>query len=330
MPWMFHFHLPWCNTVVRSYPLAGRPNRWRILAYNSCPLWLIYMTWTLRHFLHPLGQTCCSGKRLMSHGLVVPLPWKLMSCPEYYTSYRRYLYFCQSPYLPPSDSYSQILFGMGGLPQISLCTLSLPKCAGGLGLPHMKRYHWTFHLIRIVDWNIHHSPKDWMTLEQMVITFALSLAPWTPGAQINEAIRGHPLVGTTLRGFKTVTSSTNIISIPGPMTPLRRHNVDFSPGLCAAFLLHQWPDHSPEAGEFFEDGRLKECFSLILGEGSPQILWWSYLQVRHFLTTGHNKGKYTRDQFWIALFLRLFRSHLTSTRIFQFLWRFLCQSRSRL
>lgn len=59
-------------------------------------------------------------------------------------------------------------------PRLSWDRMTLPKLTGGLGLPDIQRYHWACHLTRIIDWHVHKSTKDWITIEDSFAQLPLS------------------------------------------------------------------------------------------------------------------------------------------------------------
>lgn len=97
----------------------------------------------------------------------------------------------------------------GKLPRIKFDCLTLPKNKGGIALPNLRRYYWATHLSRVVDWNIHHTVKDWFTLEHLVSPQSLSSLPWMHPKYISSHTKLHPLTGPTLEVFHISTKVSN-------------------------------------------------------------------------------------------------------------------------
>lgn len=91
-----------------------------------------------------------------------------------------------------------------------------------------------------MDWNIHQSIKDWVTLEHKQLSHNLTALPWIHPNDQHPAIKLHPLLGLTLEIFREVFKTNNPTPWLGPLAPLR-DNPDFLPGLEQNFLSKIWP-----------------------------------------------------------------------------------------
>lgn len=89
--------------------------------------------------------------------------------------------------------------------RIKFDRLTLPKYKGGIALPDLRRYYRATHLARIVDWNIHHTVKDWTTLEHPINPHSLRSVPWLHPRHVLSQTKRHPLIGPTLEVFHNLT-----------------------------------------------------------------------------------------------------------------------------
>lgn len=88
-------------------------------------------------------------------------------------------------------------------PHIKYEHLMLPRTKGGIGLPDIQNYHKACLLTRIVDWNIHATTKQWVTLEESISSLPLATTPWLLPKHIPSTISNHLL---THRSYTTVLS----------------------------------------------------------------------------------------------------------------------------
>lgn len=113
-------------------------------------------------------------------------------------------------------------------PRIKFNRLTLPKNKSGIALPDLRRYYWATHLTRVVDWNIHHVVKDWVTLEHSITPHCLRSLPWIHPRCVSSQTKLHPLTGPTLAVAHTSTKTTNPTPWLSLLTQLRA-NPDFPP-----------------------------------------------------------------------------------------------------
>lgn len=53
-------------------------------------------------------------------------------------------------------------------PRISRSLMIIPKCFGGVAVPHVSKYHQAAHIGRVIDWCRHTEFKLWTDMEQQV------------------------------------------------------------------------------------------------------------------------------------------------------------------
>lgn len=179
-------------------------------------------------------------------------------------------------------------------PRLSWDRLVLPKLSGGLGLPDLQKYHWACHLTRIVDWHLHRSDKDWITLEDSFASIPLSHLPWINPKSIPKTHIDHPLIGATLHLFRVASKSLAFTPSPGPMTPLG-HNPDFPPGLRLTAQSNHSLNPRARAQLFFHQGELLSYKAITTKPLKYNIPFYKYLQIRHFLTTHNPISCWHRD-----------------------------------
>lgn len=119
-----------------------------------------------------------------------------------------------------------------GLQNPYLCwdRLVIPKLKGGIGLPDIHRYYWSYHLARIDDWHLDAKTKDWFRLEESFSQLPIHHLLWIRPNGILRESTVHPLIGPTLQLFRAVCKRLNLASSLRPLTPIDR-NPDFPPGL---------------------------------------------------------------------------------------------------
>lgn len=173
----------------------------------------------------------------------------------------RLLYLLQTIplHLPPAfktykSACSRFLWG-DCKPRICYAHLNFLKHLGGIGLSDIRNYYRAWHLARILDWNVHGSLKDWVTLKASFTSLPLNSLPWLLDRHIPQEIHTHPMIGPMLKCFKTTCKTTSLSTTLGPLTPFQM-NPDFPPGLHPQFSTEHWPDDQMLATHFFDKSRL--------------------------------------------------------------------------
>lgn len=178
-------------------------------------------------------------------------------------------------------------------PRIKFTRLNLPKNKGGIALPDLQKYHQAALLTRIVDWNIHQTVKDWVSLEQSLFSHQINYLPWIRPAHHSKNIKTHPLIGPTLEIFFNTYKKNNPVPWMSPLTPLR-NNPDFVPGLEKNVLTNSWPHGEILVKHFFKNGKLLSRDEINRDSDPPQISQWNYIQIRHYLTSNETTQHWTR------------------------------------
>lgn len=62
-------------------------------------------------------------------------------------------------------------------PRVKWDKLVIPKLLGGIGLPDIRKYYWSCHLTRIIDWHLHSKTKAWIDLEETASNLPLHHLP---------------------------------------------------------------------------------------------------------------------------------------------------------
>uniref|UniRef100_A0A8C5P716 Uncharacterized protein n=1 Tax=Leptobrachium leishanense TaxID=445787 RepID=A0A8C5P716_9ANUR len=118
----------------------------------------------------------------------------------------------------------------GSKPRLSVTLLTAPRSRGGLALPHLQRYYHAVHLLRLVEWSLGTSGKQWVALEHELAGRSLTSLPWLLGTAALTNIPAHPTVSVTLTIWRRLQKSTQLAPWPSPLLPLS-HLPAFSPRL---------------------------------------------------------------------------------------------------
>lgn len=121
-------------------------------------------------------------------------------------------------------------------------------------------------------------------------TAPLKLSPWTPRPKAPVNNHTHPITDNTLKIIRHIANCKTITSPLSPLTPLR-DNPDFPPGIGNTIFQPTQGDTPLLAGGCYAESKFKDLSTLKLEGILPQLRWWSYLQLRSYLT----KQKNTQD-----------------------------------
>uniref|UniRef100_A0A8C5MTA5 Reverse transcriptase domain-containing protein n=1 Tax=Leptobrachium leishanense TaxID=445787 RepID=A0A8C5MTA5_9ANUR len=105
-------------------------------------------------------------------------------------------------------------------PRLRFELLTASKSAGGLALPHARRYYQAAHLLRILEWTSGADTKLWIPLERTLADAPLASLPWLNGTNATCRVTHHPTISATLRTWRTLQNSTKIAPRPSPLLPL--------------------------------------------------------------------------------------------------------------
>lgn len=167
--------------------------------------------------------------------------------------------------------------------RIKFSCLTLPKIKGGIAFPDLHRYYYASNLARTVNWNIHQSVKDWVTLERIITPYCMRSLPWIHPNHLSNMTKSHPLIGSTLEVFWSITQLSNPMSWLSPLTPLHA-NTDFVPGIEESFLSTIWPHKDVLDSHILRRGYLIYLKALNNELAPYSISQWTYMQIKHFLT----------------------------------------------
>uniref|UniRef100_A0A8C5PKM6 Reverse transcriptase domain-containing protein n=3 Tax=Leptobrachium leishanense TaxID=445787 RepID=A0A8C5PKM6_9ANUR len=118
----------------------------------------------------------------------------------------------------------------GRKPRLRVALLTAPRSRGGLALPHLQRYYQAVHLLRLVEWSLGASGKQWVALEHELVGRSLTSLPWLIGTTALTDIPTHPTVSVTMAIWRRLQRSTRLAPWPSPLLPLN-HLPAFSPRL---------------------------------------------------------------------------------------------------
>uniref|UniRef100_A0A8C5QCM2 Reverse transcriptase zinc-binding domain-containing protein n=1 Tax=Leptobrachium leishanense TaxID=445787 RepID=A0A8C5QCM2_9ANUR len=104
--------------------------------------------------------------------------------------------------------------------RLRFALLTAAKSAGGLALPHVRRYYQAAHLLRILEWTSGHENKLWIPLERKLADSPLASLPWLSGTNATYRVTPHPTISATLRVWKSLQHTTPIAPWPSPLLPL--------------------------------------------------------------------------------------------------------------
>ncbi|KAM5127514.1 uncharacterized protein ACMZJ9_020549 [Mantella aurantiaca] len=149
-------------------------------------------------------------------------------------------------------------------------------------------------MARLVDWKIHSHLKDWVKIEEAMCGGSLASLPWITHNTTAPELKDNILIIATLKTLNTLNKVIKWSSNPGPLTPIIG-NPKFPPGNTKPVQKDIKTAGSRLAGDFFDKGLFKDHASLNSNTEMPPIPWWTYLQIRHFLSDKSSMTSYARD-----------------------------------
>lgn len=81
--------------------------------------------------------------------------------------------------------------------------LSCQKKSGGIEFPDPIWYYQAVHLSRILDWCNLTRVKNWIPIEQSIMSIPLKAIPWLSKNCPNQ-VKEHPIVGTTYKIARSI------------------------------------------------------------------------------------------------------------------------------
>lgn len=188
----------------------------------------------------------------------------------------------------------RVFLWAGRSPRLSWDKLIVPKLKGGLGLPDITLYHRACQLVRVVDWHLHAGNKDWVAVENEFLSFPITHLPWIEAHSVPKPCMEHPLIGPTIRNFRTVCRKSGLSPSPGPMTPLIL-NPDFPPSIAASDPTVTPDPTQARASHFFRNGTLLSQTEMTSALPQLTIPFFKFLQIRHFLGGARTPMIWSRD-----------------------------------
>lgn len=108
---------------------------------------------------------------------------------------------------------------------------------------------------------------------------AIGLSPLIQTNYVSKHLTSHLTLGPTLHSFQDCYRTTMVSSSLSPLTPVHR-NMAFPPDMYHSFLQMECFHNDVLAGHFFTKLEV-----LIQSSHSELFPFWSYMQIRNFLST---------------------------------------------
>lgn len=104
--------------------------------------------------------------------------------------------------------------------RIQWSLLKAPKLTGELNVPNIQAYYLASHLTQVKDWHIHAQSDLWPSMETNWDPNPLTSLLWLLPKEFPNALKKHPLIGTTLKEFIFQRLNKDISPSNGLMTLL--------------------------------------------------------------------------------------------------------------